>query len=124
LEVKAVAPERFALTCSVDPFRDIQASVREIERCIKQHGFSACKLYPSYDHFDPRDERLNPIYEKLVELDVTMQVHMGWTPCKNAPMKFQHPYLLVAKRGKLPCRFCLLGLVRRADHVPDGEADR
>ena len=102
LEVKAVAPERFALTCSVDPFRDISGSVREIERCVKQHGFNACKLYPSYDHFDPRDERLDPIYKKLIELDVTMQVHMGWTPCKNAPMRFQQPYLLDDVGARFP----------------------
>jgi uncharacterized protein len=102
LEVKDVAPERFALTCSVDPFRDISGSVREIERCVKQHGFNACKLYPSYDHFDPRDERLDLIYKKLVELDVTMQVHMGWTPCKNAPMRFQQPYLLDDVGARFP----------------------
>ena len=54
LEVRKAAPERFALTCSVDPFRDIAASVKEIERCVKDLGFHACKLYPSYDHFDPR----------------------------------------------------------------------
>jgi predicted TIM-barrel fold metal-dependent hydrolase len=63
--------------CRGSPLRSSQISSSEIERCVKQHGFNACKLYPSCDHFDPRDERLDPIYKKLVELDVTMQVHMG-----------------------------------------------
>ena len=94
LEVQAAAPDRFALTCSVDPLRDVYESVQEIERCATQLGIKACKLYPTYDHFDPRDRRLEPIYEKLVELDMTMQIHMGWTPCCNAPMKFQQPHLL------------------------------
>jgi uncharacterized protein len=31
-----------------------------------------------------------------------MQVHMGWTPCKNAPMKFQHPYLLDDVGARFP----------------------
>lgn len=94
LDVRKTAPERFALTCSVDPLRDIYQSTLEIERCVKEWGFQACKLYPTYDHFDPRDRRLWPIYEKLIELDIPMQVHMGWTPCLNAPMKYQQPYLL------------------------------
>jgi len=100
VEVKAYAPDRFALTCSVDPLRDVYESVQEIDRCGRELGMKACKLYPTYDHFDPRDRRLEPIYEKLVELDMTMQVHMGWTPCCNAPMKFQQPHLLddVAQR--------------------------
>jgi predicted TIM-barrel fold metal-dependent hydrolase len=102
LEVRKAAPDRFSLTCSVDPFRGIKEGVKEIERCIKGEGFSAFKLYPSYDHFDPGDEQLDPIYKKLVELDTTMQVHMGWTPCKNAPMKFQQPYLLDAVAARFP----------------------
>lgn len=100
LEVREAAPERFALTCSVDPLRDVYEAIQELERCVREWGFQACKIYPTYDHFDPRDERLFPIYEKLIELDVPMQIHMGWTPCLNAPMKYQHPYLLddVAQR--------------------------
>lgn len=102
LEVKSVAPERFALTCSVDPLRGVDGAVKEIKRCAKDHGFNACKLYPSYDHFDPRDERLDPIYKTLIDHDMTMQIHMGWTPSKNAPMKFQQPYLLDDVAAKYP----------------------
>jgi len=29
-------------------------------------------------------------------------VHMGFTPCKNAPMKFQHPYLLDDVAARFP----------------------
>lgn len=93
-EVRKSAPDRFVLTCGLDPLRDVFEATEELERCVKEWGFSACKLYPAYDHFDPRDERLFPLYEKIIELDIPMQVHMGWTPCTNAPMKYQHPYLL------------------------------
>ena len=102
LEVKKVAPERFALTCSVDPFRGVADGVKEIERCVKEHGFQACKLYPSYDHFDPGDEHLFPIYKKLVELEIPMQIHMGYTPSRNAPMKYQLPHLLDPVGEKFP----------------------
>ncbi len=94
LEVKETAPERFALTCSVDPLRDVYEAIQEVERCIKELGINAVKVYPSYDHFDPRDPQLWPLYEKIIELDIPMQCHMGWTPCLNAPMKYQFPYLL------------------------------
>jgi predicted TIM-barrel fold metal-dependent hydrolase len=94
LEIRAAAPERFALTCGLDPLRDLYGSIRELEKCVREWGFTACKLYPTYDHFDPRDRTLYPVYEKLIELDVPMQIHMGWTPCLNAPMKYQQPYLL------------------------------
>lgn len=93
-EVREAAPDRFALTCSVDPLRDVYEATLEVERCIRGEGFDACKIYPSYDHFDPRDERLFPLYEKFIELDIAVQIHMGWTPCMNAPMKYQHPHLL------------------------------
>ena len=89
------------MTCSVDPLRDVYESVREIGRCIQDLGMDAVKLYPAYDPFDPRDERIFPVYEKIIELDVPMQCHMGWTPCLNAPMQCQPAHLLddVAYRG-------------------------
>jgi predicted TIM-barrel fold metal-dependent hydrolase len=101
LKVREVAPERFALTCSVDPLRDLYEAVQEIDKCARE-GFTACKLYPTYDHFYPADERLFPIYEKLIEHDMLLQVHMGWTPCLNAPMKYQMPYLLDDVAAKFP----------------------
>jgi predicted TIM-barrel fold metal-dependent hydrolase len=101
LKVRDEAPGRFALTCSVDPLRDLYESVQEIETCARE-GFKACKLYPTYDHFYPADQRLDPIYEKLLEHDMLLQIHMGWTPCQNAPMKYQMPYLLDEVAAKFP----------------------
>jgi uncharacterized protein len=102
VEVRDMAPDRFALTIGIDPLRDLYESLNEIERCVKEWDFRACKIYPTYDHFDPRDERLFPIYKKLIDLDIPMQVHMGWTPCLNAPMKYQQPFLMDDVAARFP----------------------
>jgi predicted TIM-barrel fold metal-dependent hydrolase len=92
--VVARHPTRIVGTCSVDPITDTPAAVREIERSVHRHGFRAVKLYPTFQHWDPRDERLYPVYRKCIDLDVLVQMHMGWTPVLSAPMEFQRPWLL------------------------------
>lgn len=94
LEVIATDPDRLFGTCSVDPLRDPYAGTQEIRRLVTDHGVRAIKLYPSYDHFYPADRACWPIYELAIELDIPIQFHMGWTPCINAPMKYQPPHLL------------------------------
>ena len=94
LEVRNAAPERFALTCGLDPMRDVFEAIRELERCVLDWGFKACKIYPSYDHYYPGDEYLFPLYEKVIELDIPLQIHMGYSSCRNAPFKYARPYLL------------------------------
>lgn len=62
----------------------------------------ALKLYPTYDHFDPRDERAFPLYEKAIELDIPVHFHMGYTGTVNAPMRYQMPWLLDEVGIKFP----------------------
>lgn len=87
-------PDRLLGIASVDPIRDPQAAVLELERCVKDLDMRVLKLYPTYNHFYPADERLTPLYEKAIELDIPVHFHMGWTPLINAPMKYQDPVLL------------------------------
>ncbi|MBC7218888.1 MAG: amidohydrolase [Hadesarchaea archaeon] len=87
-------PERFVGVCSFDPLRDPHEARKELERCVREWDMRALKLYPTYDHFDPRDERVFPIYEKAIELDLPVHFHMGYTGTINAPMKYQFPHLL------------------------------
>lgn len=87
-------PDRMVGTCSVDPITDPAAAVREIERCATRYGFRAVRLYPTFQHWDPRDERLYPVYRKCIELDMVVQMHMGWTPVVTARMEYQRPWLL------------------------------
>jgi hypothetical protein len=102
LEVRAEAPDRFVCTAGLDPMRDPFQAVNEMEQCVRQWDFRAIKIYPSYDHFDPGDERLFPLYQKATQMDIPVQAHMGWTPCINALMKFQHPHLFDAVGIRFP----------------------
>ena len=52
------------------------------------------KLIPTYHHHDPGDRRLDPLYEKCVELDIPIHTHTGFTPIINAPMHHARPMLL------------------------------
>ena len=95
-------PERLIGICGHDPLREHWKAPRELERMVKEHGFRGMKLYPPYDHFDPGDERLFPLYEKAIELDVVLTFHTGWTPWVNAPIKFGKPELVDPVGARYP----------------------
>ena len=73
---------------------DLLESLDELDRCINELGMKALKLMPTYNHFDPGDPTLYPLYERAIGYGIYVQFHMGWTPSVNAPMKFQPPHLL------------------------------
>jgi hypothetical protein len=79
---------------AMDPLRDMAAAVLELERCVKELDFRMLKLVPTYHHYSPRDRRLDPLYEKCLELDIPVMIHMGWTATINSAMEFQNPVLL------------------------------
>lgn len=86
-------PDRIVGTCSVDPVADSAAAAWEIERCAAK-GFRAVRLYPTVQQWDPRDERIYPVYRRCIELDMVVQIHMGWTPVVTAHLEYQRPWLL------------------------------
>jgi predicted TIM-barrel fold metal-dependent hydrolase len=92
--IVAQHPDRIVGTCSVDPAADPAAAVREIERCATQYNFRAVRLYPTVEPWDPRDERIYPVYRKCIELEMLAEIHMGWTPVLNTQMEYQRPWLL------------------------------
>lgn len=93
-KVVGQAPDRFVGIASLDPLRGPAEAVRELERCVTRLGMKGLKLYPTYDQFFPDDERIFPIYQKALELDIPVLFHQGRTLVKNAPMKYQPPHLL------------------------------
>ena len=62
---------------AIDPFRNIQAAVLELDRCVNELGFKGLKLVPTYQQYSPSDPRLDPMYEKCIELDIPCHIHMG-----------------------------------------------
>lgn len=77
-------PETFIGVCQLpqSPGADVEATVQELDRAIKELGFVGCNLNP-----DPSggkwtsppltDRYWYPLYEKMVELDVPAMVHVS-----------------------------------------------
>ncbi|HEY4440728.1 MAG TPA: amidohydrolase family protein [Candidatus Elarobacter sp.] len=77
-------PQNFVGVCQLpqSPGAPLDASVRELERCVNELGFIGCNLNPdpSGGHWTspPLTDRFwYPIYEKMVELDVPAMVHVS-----------------------------------------------
>ncbi len=65
--------------CFLNPANDLDFTLKEIERCISDHGFKGVKLEVS---LNCRDQRLYPIMEKLEKLDVPL-LHHCWYKSVN-----------------------------------------
>jgi len=90
-ETAARDPDRLIPVASVSPHLG-DAAVTELERCVRDLGMKALKLYPTYEHYAPDDRELMwPIYAKALDLDIPVIIHQSWTTIVNAPMKFQRP---------------------------------
>ena len=84
-------PSRIIGFGSVNPWKGPEA-VREMNRCINDLDLYGIKLYPTYEHYRPDNKELMwPIYEKAVELDIPLIIHMACTPIIDAWMEYQHP---------------------------------
>ena len=84
--VCSLYPDRFAGVCALpqSPGVPPKECCEELGRCVKEFGFVGCNVNPdpSGGHWtDPPlgDEWWFPLYEKLVELDVTAMMHASAT---------------------------------------------
>lgn len=101
LRVTQLYPESFVGVCALpqSPGAGLEASVKELERCVKEFGFVGCNLNldPSGGHFNspPLGDRYwYPIYEKMVELDVPAMIHVSG--CCNCAFHATGSYYLSA----------------------------
>jgi len=91
-------PDSFAPVCQLPqtPGGGLEASVRELRRCVEEHGFVGCNLNPDpsgrWDTIPMTDERWFPIYETLCELDVPAMIHVS-TSCNPASHTLGAHYL-------------------------------
>ena len=91
--------------CTVNP----SLSPRPEEDIIKyiQMGAVGIKLYPSYNHFYPNEERLYPVYALADEHQLPVLVHTGSSVFKGAKIKYAHPIHLDDVATDFP-NVCLL----------------
>jgi predicted TIM-barrel fold metal-dependent hydrolase len=85
-----------------DSVRDRRDAASELERCVRELGMRGMTLDRPHDRFDPDDERLFPVYEKAIELDVPLTFHTGWTPLVSRSAAFARPAALDAVGARYP----------------------
>jgi predicted TIM-barrel fold metal-dependent hydrolase len=69
-------------------------SLKNFEKAIKEYGFKGLKLHPSYSHYYPNDKACYPFYQKALELEVPVLIHMGTTPAPFAKLDMGRPIYL------------------------------
>src|SRR5450432_901097 len=82
--VVSLYPDNFVGVCQLPQSPGVAPvnSAAELERCVKELGFIGCNLNPdpSGGHWTSpplTDRHWYPLYEKMVELDVTAMVHVS-----------------------------------------------
>jgi predicted TIM-barrel fold metal-dependent hydrolase len=91
-EVCSRYPDQALPVMTVNPRYEGDTVPGEMERCVRELGARAVKLYPTYNHYRPDDRELCwPVYAKAMELGIPVIVHQSWTTLVDAPMKYQYP---------------------------------
>ncbi len=81
-------PDRFIGFAGIDPRRG-RLAIEELERCVKDLGFSGVKLWQLHG-FYPDDPRFYPFYERVQELGVPILCHTGAGPT-GTYLKYNRP---------------------------------
>lgn len=69
-------PEKFIGGAGYNPFR-IDESLRVVETCVHEHGFSYVYFHPITFGIAPNDRRCYPLYAKCVELGIPVGLQVG-----------------------------------------------
>jgi predicted TIM-barrel fold metal-dependent hydrolase len=85
--------ERLIPFANINPYVTLD-QVAELERCVTKLGMKGLKLYPTYQHFYPNDNKLFPIYERAQALNIPVMIHTGSSVFPGSLMKYGDPLLL------------------------------
>ncbi len=85
--------ERLVPFANINPYVTLD-QVAELERCVTKLGMKGLKLYPTYQHFYPNDNKLFPIYERAQALNIPIMIHTGSSVFPGSLMKYGDPLLL------------------------------
>ena len=89
----AAYPGRLAGLAAVD-LRDPVRAVRELRRCVTEHGFKGLRVIPWLWGLPPNDRRYYPLYAECVELGVPFCTQVGHTgPLRSSETGRPIPYL-------------------------------
>ncbi len=85
--------ERLIPFANINPYVTLN-QVGELERCVRELGVKGLKLYPTYQHFYPNDNKLFPIYERAQEFNIPVMIHTGSSVFPGSLMKYGDPLFL------------------------------
>ncbi|MEA2391204.1 MAG: uncharacterized protein QOK31_1313, partial [Solirubrobacteraceae bacterium] len=92
-QLVAAHPNRFVGAAAVDLGRPVDA-VRELRRCVEEHGFRAFRAIPWLWGLPPNDRRYYPLYAACVDLDIPFCTQVGHTgPLRSSEPGRPIPYL-------------------------------
>ena len=87
----ARSPAKYVAFAGIDPCEE--NFMDKLEHCLGDLKMRGVKLLPMYAGFDPRDTRLNPLYERCTREKLPVLFHSGTTFCRDAPLRFTKPTL-------------------------------
>lgn len=85
--------ELFIPFASIDPKTE-RSSGGKLRTLVEEGGFKGLKLYPTYQHYQPNDKIVYPLYEEAQNLDIPVLVHTGSSIFKGAKMRYGNPMFL------------------------------
>ena len=60
------------------PLQDMDASLRELDRCVNEKGMKGVLLYSNLDGSFPDEDRYRPLFEHIQRLDVPVLLHPAY----------------------------------------------
>jgi uncharacterized protein len=98
-------PEKLIGYAIINP-RDVQASLKELERSFDHLGLVGIKIHPSIQEFYPNDPAILPIFDYAQTRRVPVLVHTGASAASH-PDIYSRPMLL----DEIACRFTKLIII-------------
>jgi predicted TIM-barrel fold metal-dependent hydrolase len=74
-ELVAKYPKRFIAAAANLPLNNIEASLKEAERAIKELSFKGVQIYTRVNGRPPSDDQMMPLYQLMTELDLPIWIH-------------------------------------------------
>jgi uncharacterized protein len=102
-------PDRFIGLAALSPHDGMRA-VRELERLVREEGFSGLYAAPLRSELPASDRRYYPLYAKCVELDIPVRIYTSMSYATDRAYDLGHPRYLDAVAVDFPELRILAGL--------------
>jgi len=94
-------PDKIIGVAGIDLTNEVHNALEETERCVKKLGFKGVHIEPARSlNGYPNDERIFPLYEKCIELDIPVVLMTGMLAGPN--IEYTNPVYIEDVAGKFP----------------------